>query len=346
MKLLYIYSGARKNRYQGILGKDYPDTRFQGLNHMKEFGIDAEYLEWSDIAPIWVKKIIGFRLQHLFMFFASRKYDVVFGSSVLYMMIFKKLFPTKTKYVLFNTSLIRTIYANKGQPFRYRLILIFMKTLDGIICPATSQKIWLESNFPSMRGKVFFVPLGVDIDFYKPIFAERQKYVLSVGYDIGRDYETLMRVAERLPAIKFKVVCHPLNIKKIKKIPSNVEIFHDTPFDDLNQMYKSAGAVVITTQDDRPEFGSNCSGQTALLDAMASGLPIIITRQACLDDYVSNGKEVYLVEPYDDAKIADLVTKQMSGNLDDFAKEARQKVESLSTRDMAKELAEVLKKLA
>src|SRR3989344_1604365 len=122
MKVLYIYSGKRKNKFQGEIGKDFPDTQFYGLNHLTKFSIDAEYKEFGDLARgWWIQKIIGFRLKHFLMYFIARRYDIVFGISVIYMLVWKKMLRTKTKFVIFNSALNRMLTVHKPGTLMFQI---------------------------------------------------------------------------------------------------------------------------------------------------------------------------------------------------------------------------------
>ena len=48
-KILYLFSGKRTDVYHGKIHHDYPDTPFYGMNHLGDFGFDAEYKDIYDI---------------------------------------------------------------------------------------------------------------------------------------------------------------------------------------------------------------------------------------------------------------------------------------------------------
>ena len=226
MKVLYIYSGKRKGRFNGRIGIDYPDTQFYGLNHLSKFDIEAEYKETSNI----LRKIFGFRIAHMFMFFSVSNYNVVFGSSLMYMLFWNKFFKRKTKYVLLNISLNRTISANKDRKLKKAFLMWFLKELDRVVCLSSTQKEHLEKEAPFLKNKTFFVPLGIDATYFKPVYEDRDNFILSVGRDNGRDYKTVVEVARMMPEEKFHIVASERNLKGIKNIPNNVELFFDISF--------------------------------------------------------------------------------------------------------------------
>lgn len=342
MKILYLYSGTRKGKFEGKIHIDYPDTQYLGLNHLSEFGIHAEHKEFSDFvkSPFW-NKILGFRIKHFLLYFFTKEYDIVFGSSILYMMILKKVFRSKAKFVLLNISLSRTIAVNKNNFLKSSVILSAIKELDAVVCLSNVQKEHLEKEVPSLKGKVFFVPLGVDIDYYHPVFVDRKNYILSVGRDNGRDYGTIIKVAEALPEEEFEIVCHPRNVAHISKFPKNVTVFYNLSPAEVSKKYLEAKLLLLTTHDDTYKDGADCSGQTVILDAMASGLPVIATRKKYLGDYVVSEKEIAVAECYDVQDICRQISfLSVPEKREEMARVARKTTEHLfSTEKMAKNLA-------
>ena len=349
MKVLYIYSGKRKGRFNGRIGVDYPDTQFYGLNHLSKFGIDAEYKEADDlIRSSILRYILSWRARHFLMFFLAKKYDVVFGISIIYMMFWRKIIPAKkTKFILYNSVIRRTLIANKKRPLKLLIIKWLLKELDGVVCLSNFQKEYIEKNLPFLKGKTFFVPIGVDSDYYKFQRNERKNFYLSVGRDNGRDYQTVIDVARDMPDREFHIICLPRNIAGIKNIPSNVQIMHSISSEELSREYKEAYAMLLITHDDNHLDGSaDASGPTVLVEAMAVGLPIIASRKKYLEDYVSDGKDAVFVDFYSKDSIINKIKElNNSAVAENIAKSARKKVEeNLSTEIMAKTLENIFKK--
>ncbi|MDP2812793.1 MAG: glycosyltransferase family 4 protein [bacterium] len=346
-KILYLFSGKRSNVYQGEMHKDYPDTPFYGLNYLSDFGFEAEYKDIYDILKS--KKLIQklpFVWQHILLTKFIKNYNIVFGSSILYNVIFKKIFGLKTKYVLLNISLNNTLFRNKKNKFKYRLIKYLINQLDAIVCLSHFQIDDLVNNYQVDKHKLFFVLLGVDKDFWTEVDFVNNANILVVGKDNGRDYKTLFEVAKKLPNEKFVVVCGRWNIHDLR-VPSNVRVIFGLPIKELQILYKSAKMLLLITHNDEHLDGSDCSGQTVLLDAMSSGLPIIVSRKKYLEDYVRDKEELLTVNFYDAgdivAKIKMLSDQKLAGRL---AEAARSKaISCFSSRQMAENLSQIFKQL-
>jgi len=352
MRVLYLYSGKRKiKKYQGKLGIDYPDTQFYGLNYLKEYGIEAEYQELGDFKYFkFLEKFLSFRTKHFLMFFKIKKYDLVFGSSLIYLMPLKIIFRNKTKFILFNIYLNRLILANKSKFLKYWLIKFLIKKMDRIICPSCIQKKYLINNYNFPKKRISFIPLGVDVNFHRYVpDNQRKDFILSVGSDDGRDYKSVLKTAQLCPNLKFVIVCGQKNMAGIRKkeIPKNVEIFYYISSRKLKQLYQQARIFLMSTYPDRHKKGADCSGQTVLLDVMASGLPMIANKKAYLSDYVENNQEMIITNTNSPLEFKRKIESLLSNNelRINLAKKARKKVShNFTTKIMAQKLSICFKK--
>lgn len=283
------------------------------------------------------------------MFFKTFGYDVVFGSSLLNTVLLKKLFRIKTKFVLLNISLSRLVISNKDKKIKFKIIKWLLKDIDAVVCLSSAQKQQLEELNIIDDNKIFFAHLGVDDIFYNPIYENRNNILLAVGRDNGRDYKTIIEVAKTLPQYKFEIICSKRNIEGQGALPRNVIVHYDISNRELRDKYQTYKALLLITHSDEYGDGADCSGQTVLLDAMASGIPIIASKKEYLKDYVGDGgEEVELVNFYDidglKGKIIDI--QQDSQKSSKMAQNARNRVErGLSTKSMALELSAVFKQI-
>lgn len=346
MKVLYLFSGSRKHLI-GKPGRDFPDTQLYGLDFLKTYGIEAESREFSDL---YESSLLGgsFRIRHGMMYFLTRGYDVVFGSSLLYTAFFKKILPSRSKFALLNTSLNRLLSANENNPLKFRFIKSLLWEISAVVCLSSVQKRYLDEKYPFLRAKTHFIPLGVDIAYHQAVYDGRQDYILSVGSDNGRDYATVIETAKRLPRQSFQIVCSKRNLEGVGALPANVSVDYYLPIAQVREKYRQAKLLLLTTHKDNYADGSDCSGQTVLLDAMASGLPVIASRKEYLQDYAEDGKDVALIDAYNPQRAADkIVVLEDPGLRRKLAESARKKVEKhFSTNIMAKSLAELFISIA
>lgn len=189
--------------------------------------------------------------------------------------------------------------------------------------------------------QVAYVPQGIDTDFW----TERRSApvpgaVASVGNDRHRDYSTLAAAWSQV------VAAHPqaeLMVATRRDVPAGprsrtVQLDH-VPL--REQLYGTAAVVVVPLVPN-----VHCSGLTASLEAMACGVPVVVTRTAGMEDYVLDGETGLLVRPGDPDALGAAVT----GLLADPARAAEMGAaaaarvrERFSTARMAADLARLVR---
>lgn len=344
-KVLYIFSGSRHRLQEDIRLGEAPDTQLYGMNHLSTDYVASTREFGTTRIGSMIGRLIGFRLRHALMYFSIGSADIVFGSSLLYMLPFKKLFGTRARFVLLNISLNRFLSQQSARPFIYRLCLNLLKSVDCIVSLSKVQQQELIERHGIDQRTLAYIPLGVDTSFYQPKFEGRANYLLSVGRDNGRDYKTLFEVARMMPDEKFQCVMSKRNLINVGSVPQNVTIFFDLPIGQVREKYREAAALLLITHADGYVDGSDCSGQTVFLDACASGLPIISTRKAYIADYAEDRQEVMLVDCYNPVQIVESIRSlRISGG--GMARNAWKRVRAdFSTQDMGRKLSELFRTL-
>jgi glycosyltransferase involved in cell wall biosynthesis len=132
--------------------------------------------------------------------------------------------------------------------------------------------------------------IGVDKEYFSRYTGtnepEKKNFLMSSG-NSGRDFDILIRAAQKVD-FPFKIYCRPESYPKQKPVPKNVEILSgDFPFGQICQDYADARIVLIPLAS-KPK---GTAGIISLLDAMAMGKPVIITRNKNLDVDFQHEKE-------------------------------------------------------
>lgn len=275
MKVLFLYAGSRKKKYEDYIKGVGPDTELLGLNYMKERGIEADFLEnkWTDLF-----RRISFQLTQLPAIFYIRQYDIVFSVSGLILLFFIKrvLRRKRPLWIIYNTNLCRLL-----KKYKVGLLGFFIRravrSADAIVSLASPQKVFLEKEEGVSAEKNYFIPCGVDMDYFinRPAGPRvvRGRYILSMGRDPGRDYVTLLRAVENtntptiIGALKRNFpagITFPQNVRadyfQKEKVPV---LLHDAEF------------VVVPVFDEKRMIGADFCGQYSILEAMAAGKAII-----------------------------------------------------------------------
>jgi glycosyltransferase involved in cell wall biosynthesis len=145
-------------------------------------------------------------------------------------------------------------------------------------------------------ARVEFVPFGVDAAAFAPSSAGAGAHVVSVGADPHRDFELLLTVAEELPESRFLVVTTGDRARSLGALPPNVAVEADLPFDEMKLRLEGAAVVALPVREN-----SYSGATTVLLQALALGKPVVVTRTAAIATGYGlvDGENVRLVPPGD-----------------------------------------------
>lgn len=135
-------------------------------------------------------------------------------------------------------------------------------------------RAWLGEGGP----RVEFVAFGVDTEHFRPDPAARtEDDIVSVGADPRRDFPLLLELAERLPDRSFRIVASVDNARALGRLPENVRLDVDVPFSRIRTLLAHARVVVLPVREN-----TYSGATTTLLQAMACGKPVVVTRTAAI----------------------------------------------------------------
>ena len=185
-----------------------------------------------------------------------------------------------------------------GTAARRRDILRTLSGVDAVIVFSANQReIFADAGYPA--DQVHPVRFGVDPHWYAPTAPaeesstqERPVQILASGVDRGRDFDTLAEAARLLPDLSFTVVTQ---VGRVKNPPPNMVLLPPVSPDEHRRLLQSAELVVVLTHD-----LAYPTGQSVLLEAMACGRPVAVTRTEAMDEYIRDGV-ANLAMPHADA---------------------------------------------
>jgi len=205
--------------------------------------------------------------------------------------------------------------------FEYKLL----KRSDRIIAVSEYTKREILENYDVPAWKINVIYNGVDIWKFKPAKRdEKNLYKRELGFReedflilyVGRLYSRkgLPTLIEAIPPVvaKFKNIKFLISGKGLKdeeerlrryakqlKVEEKLVYLGYYPDEKLPNLYGAADIFVFPSIYENMPF--------AMLEALASGLPVITTTVGGIPEVIQNGKNGFLVKPYDSKGLAEKI---------------------------------------
>ena len=204
----------------------------------------------------------------------------------------------------------------KGAPRRPRHVTIghrlttgkkrlFFQTLkahqkiDRIFVYAALQRNFAVRELGIPEGVVEHIQFHADADFYRPLpeVAEDPCQICAAGLE-WRDYPTLIEAVRPMTDLKVRLAAASPWSKHVdetqkSELPPNVEA-RRYEYGELRDLYARSFAVAVPLYDN--DFQA---GITTILEAMAMGKPVIVTRTQGQTDVIVDGETGLYVAPGD-----------------------------------------------
>jgi glycosyltransferase involved in cell wall biosynthesis len=270
-----------------------------GATTLNRHGIEVDILPYRRFGVLkFISKInvLGDLDQQVRVLFSASNYDAIYSAHHLTTPLLALL----RKLKLLKTPLVAIAY----QSFAPGLVSRFFTALcvdgnDRIICLHPQLKDDLMQEFKLSEAKLSVAEWGVDLPFYEaiasssrtethkesaghqesalPIDPSEPPLILSTGKTY-RDYATLLKGIESLHC-QLKISCFDIeSVKAGLSLPANAHFYDGIlPWRAVLQEYRKAYAVAIPLGD-YPQKPNNAVGLTVLLEAIAFGKPVVMTR--------------------------------------------------------------------
>jgi glycosyltransferase involved in cell wall biosynthesis len=178
-----------------------------------------------------------------------------------------------------------------------------------VVSLVSANRAELTRIFGVQPARTVFLPMSIDSRFLgKAAAALEKNFVLAVGTNDGKDFETLL---EALPlGTRLVVVTDSYNAGKVKShwcFGAQVEVLEAVPAKELRELYREA-AVVVVPLSDTPHG----SGHTVLLETMAMGKVVVVSRARCMRDYISDDRAVLSVPVGNAAALREVLEEVLS----------------------------------
>lgn len=279
---------------QNLILVDMPVTQDWGvLKGMKDVtGEDWEiaYKEGRLDVPRW-RRILNFVVFPFTLLFHNVKKIVAWQQFFgFFFLLYCQLFHVKRNV---NVLVLTFIYKER-KGLAGRIYKSFIKNilenprLKKVVVYSENEVRFYSGIFPSVKDKFIFLPLGISKIVLKDEnnkFAKSSDYIFTAGAS-NRDYDFLFSVFKD-SKYSVKIACDNLSDRGI----SNIEVLHNVHGNGMFEYLHKCKMVVIPLKN-----LDISSGQLMLLQAMQMGKPIIVSNNKGIYDYITDGKDGFIVE--------------------------------------------------
>jgi len=197
----------------------------------------------------------------------------------------------------------------------WQLLNIFYNNCNLVIVP--TRAIADELKRRNIKTKLATVSYGINLKRFKPkkFYSARPRRLIHVGrlgYEKNIDViiRSLPKIIKRYPDIILDIYgdgparMYLQNLTKELGIVKYVNFNGFLPHEKLNSAYSSHDIFVTASTIETLGL--------VVLESMASGLPVVCVRKYALPELVKNGKNGYVVAPFNSNQLANAVLKFLS----------------------------------
>jgi glycosyltransferase involved in cell wall biosynthesis len=299
MKVLFIGKTPMDWAWEQWQQKKYPGHLLFGVTQLSKYGIEVDILphtKYAKLQQISNKiKVLGDLDQQFRILFRQEYYDIVYSGDDLNTSLLTFLryigFYKKPIVVIMHRSFRKTL---ASQIF----VKFFLKSKDKLLCLSNSVMTKITDNFDIPKEKLTILPLGMDLSFYNYNPKENQnvktdkevnEFILSAG-KTHRDYNTLAQAFKKINC-NLNIYCSGESAPTIFPLSENINVNYENTkestilsYEELESEYKKAYAIAIPLEIP-PERRESVTliGNTSLLEAMALGKAIVMTKNPQID---------------------------------------------------------------
>lgn len=217
-----------------------------------------------------------------------------YQSGVLLVLVLRKLVGFKPLVAIVDVG------DDQNWKMRERIVRYCIRRADAVFTFASEQAKYLRTKYAI--ASVHFLPQQVDTEFYSPGQVPSEDFILSVGGDVSRDFETLKRATGDLDARV--VVRTPMDVRPWNHGVSVVrERLSDLA---LRELYRRARLVVLPLHD-----MLHPGGITTLLEAFACGKAVVASNSRGIRDYLRHDENCLTVPCGDAGALNSAVARLM-----------------------------------
>ncbi|MBW4691934.1 MAG: glycosyltransferase family 4 protein [Lyngbya sp. HA4199-MV5] len=301
MKALFMNNYPMDHAWDSWQNGEYPGHHLWGATHLAQHGIEVEIVPYQTMMllnKMGRKLGLGDHLdQQLRVLFHRADFDVVYSACQTTTFLLALLRSLR----LFRKPIVALIH----HPFDHTLSdALFLNGHDRLLC-LSSTIMEPFAQEPGIHKKMDAIEWGADLPFYRmkserstPFDTAKPSYIVSAG-KTERDHNTLVNAFLDID-YPLEIYCSAATAPSLKALPDRITIHasdsahNAVSYQALLTAYRHAYAIAIPLTNT-----NHLAGLTSLLDAMAVGKPVIMTRNLHIElDIETEGIGLW-VEPGD-----------------------------------------------
>ena len=342
--LLLIPSVARRGVEADVAANQHPTMDYYALQ--SRLGADlADYATVdAERHPLVRAAALAGRDAALaaYGFVHAARYDVIFANSEsigLPLAALLKLKRRRPGHVVIGH---RVSAAKKKHLFR-----ALHPQIDALFVYADTQRAFAERELGIPAERLHLISFHADTRFFHPMIDVRpERRISSAGLEL-RDYPTLIEAVRGLDLDVKLAAASPWSKRKNetqnRQLPANVSA-KGYGYRDLRDLYASSAFIVVPLYE--TDFQA---GVTAILEAMAMGKAVIVSKTRGQRDVIEDGVTGIYVPPEDSAAMRTAITELLAapGRAARIGAKAREAVVARMSLDIwADRIADVIRRVA
>ena len=316
-KIVYLFTSGRKSRIDS--NENYAKEIFYSYFAIKEINEETYISEIQNIKVFlinyidkYLQKITRFPISLTCFFNKKLRKDLFKADTILLVnesvmfyslpfLIVKKILKKDLKIILFTMGLFSDHRKKNKIDFVRKFILksVCIKYIDTFFCLGEGEYNYMVKSYPSKLEKFKYINFGIDTTFWKDPLeynSINRKYILFIGNDLNRDYQFLVKLANTLTNVNFKILSSRLNKNDFDF--KNVEVIEGVWWknlvsdNDIKKLYSEALLTVLPLKESLQP-----SGQSVALQSMSMGTPVMLTETKGLWDMknLNNNENIFLM---------------------------------------------------
>ncbi len=259
------------------------------------------------------------------------RYDLIYSDgaqSAVLLAFLRSLF--KKKYPPHAILDVGCFNGGRRREIELKPIRKLVESVSCVIYHARIQESYYRECLPSLWERCRYVPIGVDQVYFRPQEVKEEDYIFCAVHQglKSRDWPTLM---EAFGKLHIPTELRVVGIERARRsdlrgrrIPENVEFYPFAPLPKLKDFISRSRFVVLPLP-----YHAHSHGQLSLLEPMAMGKAVIVSKVPGIIDYVEDGKTAILYDPYNAEDLKEKVEFLLNNPQEArrIGKEARRAVE-------------------